>query len=61
MTAKKENHSTSNTSTQISKMKPFTTAKLDNSNFQLNSPTLKTLQQSPNTLQSGQPFDSCNR
>ena len=47
MTAKKENHSTSNTSTQISKVKPLPLQKLDNSNFyQLNARSLKTLQQS---------------
>ncbi|MDG4514439.1 hypothetical protein NOL04_06100 [Streptococcus suis] len=47
MTAKKENHSTSNTSTQISKLKPLPLQKLDNSNFyQLNARSLKTLQQS---------------
>lgn len=47
MTAKKENHSVSNTSTQISKLKPLPLQKLDNSNFyQLNARSLKTLQQS---------------
>ncbi|HFI0256379.1 TPA: DUF6261 family protein [Streptococcus suis] len=47
MTAKKENHSASNTSIQISKVKPLPLQKLDNINFyQLNSRSLKTLEQS---------------
>ncbi|MBO4128084.1 hypothetical protein [Streptococcus suis] len=47
MTAKKENHSTSNTSIQISKVKPLPLQKLDNLNFyQLNARSLKSLQQS---------------